>query len=182
MKYLRRLALATCFIAVATNVSARQAPSAPSVVLLQIPEGVLYPPIAASARVTGTIDVRVGVRPDGTVADVTIFPQANLAWKLLQGSAVDAASRARFECRGCTQPSTPHTMTFVFSLDKHDDEGNPAPAEWKQVGQASSEIILFGHVTIHRWGPETSKPFHVRAARCLWLWRCSKQAYVIPWM
>jgi hypothetical protein len=36
---------------------------------------------------------------------------------VLHGVAVDAAARATFECRGCTQPSTPHTLTFVFSFD-----------------------------------------------------------------
>lgn len=151
----------------------------PSVVLLQLPEGVTYPPIAASALVRGRVDVRVGVRPDGSVADVTVFPQDNTAWRLLQPTAVDIASRGRFECRGCTQPSTPHTIAFVFSFDKHDENGNPPPPEWKQIGNASSEVTVFGRVNILRSGTP-SGPFHVRAARCLWLWRCSKQAYVIP--
>jgi len=47
------------------------------------------------------------------------------------------------------------------------------------AGSSSSEVTIFGHVNII--GPQI-KPFHVRAARCLWLWRCSRQAYVTPIM
>ena len=181
MKSLRHcLVLATCVTALATNTSAQEAASAPSVVLLQIPaQDLYYPAIAESARVSGKVDVRVEVRPDGSVAAVTVFPQAGFPWKLLHGIAVDAASRASFECRGCTQPSTPHTIAFVFSFDGFDSAGNPRPAVWKQIGDTSSEVTVFGHVRIINVGPP-SKPFHTRAVRCLWLWHCSKQAYVIP--
>ena len=178
----RRLVLAACVTALAANASAQEAASAPSVVLLQIPaHDMHYPPIAESARVTGRVDVRVGVRPNGTVAEVTVFPQADAPWNLLHGMAVDAASRASFECRGCTQPSTPHTIAFVFSLDRFDSAGNLLPPVWKQIGDSSSEVTVFGRVPVINIGPP-GKPFHVRAARCLWLWHCSRQAYIIPGM
>jgi hypothetical protein len=121
----------------------------------------------------------VGVRLDGTVAEVTAYPHGDWAWKLLHATAVDAASRATFECRGCTQQSTAHTMAFVFSLNRFDSSGNPMPTVWKQVGDSSSEVMVFGPVHVINVGP-SSEPFHKRAARCLWLWRCSKQAGVIP--
>lgn len=180
MTSLRRfLVLATCMSALATNAFAQSAASAPSVVLLKIgqPE-MFYPPIAESALVSGRVDVRVEVRPDGSVAAVTVFPQADLAWKMLHVMALDAASRASFECRGCTQPSTPHTMAFVFSFG-FDTAGNPLPATWKQIGETSSEVRVFGRTPVIDVGPP-SKPFHIRAARCLWLWRCSKEAYLDP--
>jgi outer membrane biosynthesis protein TonB len=81
MKSLRqRLVLAVCMTAVAMDASAQDAATAPSVVLLQFraPEA-SYPPLAQSARVTGTVNARVGVRPDGSVAEVTFFPQSDLA-------------------------------------------------------------------------------------------------------
>jgi hypothetical protein len=36
-------------------------------------------PIAQSARVGGTVNVRVGVRPDGTVSETTLLRDASLA-------------------------------------------------------------------------------------------------------
>ena len=172
--------LAVCVTAAAMSTFAQDATTDPSVVLLKIPAYEVYPPIAESAMVTGKVNVRVGVRPDGSVAEVTIFPQAN-GPRLLLGAAVEAAARASFECRGCTQPSTVHTITFIFSIVGSDSTGNALPPGWKQTGKASSEVTVVGRAPIISVGPP-SKPFHVRAARCLWLWHCSKQAYLRPRM
>ena len=158
-------------IAIPAGVFAQETASAPSVVLLQIP--VSYPPIAESARVTGKVEVRVGVRPDGTVAEVTMFPQPGAtAVRLLSGPAVDAAARATFECRRCTQPVTPHMLTFVFVLDGTEDEGKLLPPAWRQTGDASSEVTVHGRTLICDHCPR-SEPPRKRAVRCLWLWRCS---------
>ena len=178
----RLLMLAVYVTTVTATLPAQEPPTTTSVVLRQIPAPeVRYPPIAESARVSGQVNVQVGVRPDGSVAEVTVFPQTDLSWRLLQGTAVDAASRATFECHDCTQPSTPHLIAFVFSLDGSDSGSHALPTTWKQTGDASSQVNVFGRVPIISVGPP-SKPFHVRAARCLWLWRCSKQSFVTPVM
>jgi hypothetical protein len=91
---------------------------------------------------------------------------------ILKDAAVDAASRASFECHGCSELSTPHTMTFVFALV----DGPLPPPAWKQTGDASSEVTVFGEVPIYNGGPS---PPHLRAARCLWLWHCGKAAYLV---
>jgi TonB family protein len=163
---------AVCVTAFATTASPQEA-NVPTVVLSQIQ--VSYPPIAESARVSGTVKVRVGVRPDGSVAETTLLQ----GLPLLSNAAVKAASRASFECRACKEQSTPHIIAFVFSFEGFDSAGNPRPAAWKQTRDTNSEVTVFGRVTILNIGPP-SKPFHVRAARCLWLWHCSKQAYVTP--
>jgi TonB family protein len=169
--------LAACVSAFAMTTSAQE-PATTSVVLVQIAaRDARYPPIAESARVIGKVTVRVAVRPDGSVAEVTVFPQADGSWNLLHAAAADAAARATFECRGCTQPLTPHTLTVDYILQA-DASGNPPPA-WRQTGNASSEVTVFGRSLVICCGPP-SKPFHVRAARCLWLWRCSAQAYASP--
>ena len=171
--------------AVATTTSAQKAARS-VVVLLQIPaREVIYPPIAVFANVSGTINVRVGVRPDGSVAEVTVFPQAGMAWhgSCCTGTAAETAAHASFECRGCTRPSTAHTIAFVYSLDGFDSANNPLPPAWKQTGDASSEVTVFGRVpALGGFSGPPSKPFHVRAARCLWVWRCSRQAYASPAM
>jgi len=168
----RWLFLAGIVAGVATSASAQNTVTNPSVVLVQIRASELvYPAIAQSARVSGTIDVRVGVRPDGSVAEVTTFPLARW-WQMLQEVATVAAAHASFECRGCTEPLTAHTITFVFSLDGSDSAGNPPPPTWKQIGPASSEVtIVRRHEVINPRGP-TTRVLHDRAARCLWLWRC----------
>src|SRR3954447_4169535 len=101
--------LAGCVSLLVAITSAQQATN-PAVALSRI-EGT-YPPIAQSARVSGTVNVRVGVRPDGTVSETTLLRDV----PLLREAALNAASGATFECRQCTEPATPHTISFVFSL------------------------------------------------------------------
>jgi len=135
-----------------------QTTTPPLVVLRRIE--IHYPAIAESARMTGTVNIRVGVRPDGSVSETALLDGVPLL--------NDAASAAVFECRQCTEPVTPHTITFVFSFPN--GFGNAPPPTWKQTGDANSEVTVLGanHLCDHCPGI----PSQVRAARCLWLWRC----------
>ena len=142
--------------------SAQDTTKTPVVVLSRIE--IRYPSIAESARVSGTVSVRVGVRPDGSVAETTVVMGNGFA--LLNTTAIDAASGATFECRGCTEPSTPHVIVFEFLLD----DPNGRPTTWKQTSDGSSEVTVFGRVPIF-YG-EAPTPRMWRAARCLWLWHC----------
>jgi hypothetical protein len=149
---------------VVTTTSAQQATN-PTVALSRI-HGT-YPVIAQYARVSGTVNVRVGVRPDGTVSETTLLRDV----PLLSNAAVDAASGAMFDCGQCTEPATPHTISFVFS--RLDTQDSPPPPVWKPTGTASTEVTIFGNTPLcDHCGPRTV--YRVRAARCLWLWRCSE--------
>lgn len=156
--------LAGCATVMLATTSAPQTTSHPVVALSRIE--VVYPPIAESARVRGTVNVRVGVRPDGRVSDTTLLQDV----PLLSDAAVKAASGATFDCRHCTEPATPHTITFVFSILASLD--SPPPPAMKQTGDASSEVTVFGRSQLCDHCPRGEPP-RVRAARCLWLWRCS---------
>jgi hypothetical protein len=147
--------------------------TSPTTVLTHI--AVVYPAIAQSARMTGQIEVGMGVRPDGSVADTSVQRGIDLLGGMMNDAALNAASHATFECRSCAEPITPHTITFVFTFDGLDDGDKMSPPAWKQTGDRSSEVRVFGYVPfIH--APSGSG--RSRAARCLWLWRCSK--YVTP--
>src|SRR5690242_7558342 len=95
----RCLALTACVTACASTVGAQGSPAVPAVVLSRIPA--YYPGIAEAARIQGKVTVRVAVRPDGTVYETTLVEGA----RYCSQAAVDFASQARFECRGCTEPS-----------------------------------------------------------------------------
>jgi TonB family protein len=165
------LACAACVIAFSPATSPLQA----TVVLSKL--NIVYPAIAESARVRGTVRVRVVVSPDGSIAETRLLDGI----PLLSDAAVNAASHASFECRGCTEPSTPHVIAFVFSFDRDELTRNPTPPEWKETGNSTTEVRVFGHsVTLFPPG----KPHYIRdrAARCLWLWHCSKPVAVVPIM
>ena len=159
--------LAGCLTVALSITSAQQTTARPVVTLSRIE--VVYPVIAEYARVGGTVTVRVGVRPDGSVSETTLLQDV----QLLSAAAVDAASAARFECRQCTEPATAHTIRFVFSIRASLD--SPPPPVVKQTGDASSEVTVFSHNHLcDHCGPREYTPSRVRAARCLWLWRCGE--------
>ena len=160
----RRWLLAAYVITFLPTTPAQQATTLPVVVLSRIQ--VSYPSIAESARVRGTVSVRVGVRPDGSIAETTLLDGV----PLLNDAAINAASRASFECRGCTEPSTPHAIAFVFSFEHSESLGHAPPPAWRQTGDASSEVTVFGRSFLCDHCPGPLVP--VRAVRCLWLWRC----------
>ncbi len=97
---MRTFILAGCIVALATTVTGQQQTSGTaSVVLSQF--HVFYPPVAEAARVQGKVDVRVSVRADGTVAEITAAEAESRGVEaLLRSAAVAAASAAHFECRG----------------------------------------------------------------------------------
>ena len=117
--------LAACVTILATIPNQNAAKRSPAVVLSQIQ--IEYPPIALSALVGGRVSVRVDVRPDGTVANIALVQGI----PLLSDPAMNAASRATFDCHNCSDSQTPHVITFVFSWDGADSVGHLRPTTWK---------------------------------------------------
>src|SRR5688572_42260 len=72
----------------------------------------VYPPIAVAARVTGEVEVKVSVRPDGSV-DSTVGITGP---PLLHRAAVEAAQQSRFECRECGEGTISYSVVYVFEL------------------------------------------------------------------
>ena len=124
-----------------------------------------YPPIAVSARVSGEVEVKIGVRPDGTVESAVIVRDV----PLLASAALEAAQKSQFECRGCSEPVTPYVLLFAFRLD---EPTSPVDLQQKDVVSVTASQ---GRVTIVAEPP----PFRyelaslaIRSPKCLWLWRC----------
>lgn len=169
--FARGLVLAGCAVALTATAAGQQASGTASVVLSDI--HVFYPPIAEAARVQGKVDVRVSVRPDGSVGELAASEgESRIEEGLLRPAAVAAASGARFECRGCTQPATPHTITFVFTLEYPTPTDKPPPPAWRQTGEARSEVTVFGRMAVCDHCGASRPPTRERSGICLWLWRC----------
>jgi TonB family protein len=149
-----------------------------------------YPPIAASARVSGEVEVRVGVGPDGRVESAVIVRSV----PLLDAAALDAARKSEFQCSACAAPVTPYTLVYAFRLDAPNQSAADTP-QAEQTGPAQSRVsvvaplqplyILFSSTRIRsakclflwscstRWGGLDFYCVRVRSPRCLWLWRCA---------
>jgi len=124
----------------------------------------IYPPIASSARVSGEVEVSVGVGPDGRVESAVMVSGV----PLLDAAALDAARQSEFECRRCTVPTTPDSLVFAFRIeDRSQPAADPAPPD--QIGASRSRATVVGPAQpIHIYFSSDT----VRSATCLFLWRC----------
>ena len=71
-----------------------------------------YPPLARQTRITGDVEVLLGIRPDGSVESAVVVS----GHPLLQQVALDSARLSQFECRGCMKPVTSITIFYSFEL------------------------------------------------------------------
>jgi TonB family protein len=165
-------------------------PAQGAVVLVRLSPPI-YPPIAASARVSGDVEVNIRVRPDGSVESATIVSGP----PLLQQAASDAARQSAFECRGCSETAMPYSLVFAFQLDggtqstTGDDllgtvTETPSQSRVTIVAETPLAIVDFASVTARsakclylwrcgsRWGGYDFYYVPVRSVTCLWLWKC----------
>jgi TonB family protein len=117
-----------------------------------------YPLIAQSARVQGVVVLRLAVGGDGHVTNVDVVRHIPLFTPV----AVDAARGSRFICRGCVEGrAATYTLTYDFRLS---DEAPTA-----RIGRGDSTLAVHAPLPM---GIFCQRPYPVRAASCLYLWRC----------
>ena len=139
------------------------------VALSNIPD-VIYPPVAQAAMVSGDIHIQVEVRPDGSVAWASVLEPRARFDQLLAPSALDAARKASFTCRGCTEPLTSHLLMFAFEL--RGAEKTRTIVETATPGRTRIRVIADIPICDHCGGGGTHQIQRTRTIKCLWLWRC----------
>lgn len=137
----------------------------------------IYPPLARQARISGEVELALGLRPDGTVKSASLVS----GHPILAGVAIESAKQSQFECSGCAAGLTSHSVRYKFELlpldhtkdcaSLTDEERNVSPPP--SVDATNNEIIVFGKVA------ETCDPAvelrKVRSAKCLYLWSCGRR-------
>jgi len=126
-----------------------------------------YPVVARTARITGDVELRLTIRADGSVESAT----AKGGHPLLQQAALKSAQQSHFECRGCGQGLTSHTLTYSFRIVASPDFPCPA-GSWLHVGQVGDHITVMTEPSlVHPYFTYTQ----ARSAKCLYLWRCGRK-------
>jgi TonB family protein len=136
----------------------------------------IYPPLARVARVTGTVELALRIRRDGSVESADVVS----GHPLLKEAALDSAKRSEFQCHDCDGVAT-YTLiyTFEFTNTEHCCEPEKA-AGMEQTSVSQAGIVQSqNHVTI------LADPFcicdpsadviRVRSPKCLFLWHCAKR-------
>jgi hypothetical protein len=133
----------------------------------------VYPPIAVQARITGDIELMLGIRQDGKVdsAVVTSGPS------LLERAALNSAQQSEFECLKCSETVTQYRLLYTFKLVElpvscsvPEDCNKPVPAQHApEVNQSANHITLINEAVPLCICDVIKK---VRSLKCLYLWRC----------
>jgi len=111
-----------------------------------------YPTIAAAARIAGEVEVVIQVRSDGSIESAKVI-SGN---PLLSEAALEAAKSSKFECRRCTQATTPYSIVFEFQFDdalkavaageRPDGSSSQSPTRTSVDGHARRDVFGCGRV------------------------------------
>lgn len=149
----------------------------------------IYPEIARTASVGGEVEIRLGIRKDGSVDSA--FPLSGP--DLLRPAAIDSARQSRFECHGCTDEVTSYSLVYSFQFytgeapcnrRRTDVQFNPLQKRVVVTAERPEIVIDFSSFYVHsakclylwacgiRWGGEDYYFERVRSAKCLYFWKC----------
>jgi hypothetical protein len=134
----------------------------------------VYPPIALTTRVWGDVDVVLGIGQQGNVESASVVSGP----PLLSQAALNSAQQSQFKCVGCTEAVTAYHLFYSFRLGPttHCTTTTAAPTTRPEEPRSSVTQSL-NHVTVFDTPIGTCDfPVElgrkVRAAKCLYLWRC----------
>ena len=149
---------------------AQSTPSTPSLEAVKL-EPPVYPPIAIAARVSGDVDLKITLKPDGStgVAEVESGPQ------MLKQAAVDSATRSRFQLASTAKAEQSYQLIYRFSLDKATACNQARDKSYPHIHYESNTISIAEQPVGTCDEAQDPDPVHVRSAKCLYLWKCKQR-------
>jgi TonB family protein len=82
-----------------------------------------YPPLARQARIYGDVELKVGVRKDGSIQSAV----AVSGHPMLTQAALNSAQQSRYECRKCNDEVTFYSLTYFIPACYGVEPGFPVP-------------------------------------------------------
>jgi TonB family protein len=137
----------------------------------------VYPQIARLGHIEGDLVLTVVLNRDGTVKSAVVVSGP----PLLAEAALLSARQSQFECRTCDESSPSVELKYTFRLMEE------APCATTEIGSngvapATNQLIPSvsysrNHITVTEFSiclvdPAATK---VRAAKCLYLWKCGSR-------
>lgn len=162
------LALASCSSVIA-QVQAESGVRKSEVVLSKLSPPI-YPRLAQQARITGTVEIELRIRQDGTIDSAQIIS----GHPMLRDAALESARQSLFECKECAQAITSYTLAYRFTIIPRDP---PKTCDEPEQAPPPAEMDTMKHeVIVSAWQMWTCDPsvelIRVRSAKCLYLWKC----------
>ena len=134
----------------------------PSLVSLFSPK---YPPLAAEARITGEVEVKLEIQKDGSVESAEVVS----GHPMLTQVALDSARQSRFACSTCTADLTTYSLFYSFTEEPGPDF--PCSESHLHVTQTGNHVNVIGEP---RMVYAVYADVYFRSMKCLDLWRCGR--------
>lgn len=147
----------------------------------------IYPAIARTARISGEVEIRLGIRKDGSVDSAVPLS----GHELLRQAAMDSARQSQFECRRCTDEVTSYSLVYSFQFTgeaacnrQTNVQFNPVEKRIVVTADVPEIIVDYENIRVRsakclylwacgfRWGGEDTYFYRVRSAKCVYLWKC----------
>lgn len=134
----------------------------------------VYPAIARQTRISGDVQVRVGVRRDGSIAEVAVVH----GHPLLAPTALESAKGSQFKCTNCPEAGASYLLLYTFETDSDPDpcpdekSANTAERYYPRVYQSGANITVVERALVICDPISTITKTKVRSAKCLYLWHC----------
>ncbi|MFZ0319689.1 MAG: energy transducer TonB [Candidatus Sulfotelmatobacter sp.] len=131
----------------------------------------VYPPLARQARIAGDVILRIGVRPDGSVASAEVIS----GHAMLKQAALDSAQKSAFGCRECGEAVTLVMLTYTFEIRGDCRFGpNCEALEFRapEVTQSHLKVAITAEPTCTCDPAVTITRLKARCPKCLYLWKC----------
>ena len=136
-----------------------------------------YPPLARQTRIIGNVELRLDVRPDGSVASAVAIS----GHPLLVQPALENAQRSQFACVDCGEAVRSYRLIYTFELGSTSDctdqvehsSSNPAkPYAW--ISQSPGHVTIVDQPVAFCDPAGTLTYSKVRSIKCLYLWKCAR--------
>jgi len=131
----------------------------------------IYPPLARQARISGTVQIQLQLRKDGSVESAKVID----GHPMLRQAALESAQKSEFECAECTETAT-YPLVYAFELREACHFGphcEPLDNDQPLITQSPGRVVVSA-AALCTCDPAATL-IKVRSARCLYLWKCGRQ-------
>jgi TonB family protein len=133
----------------------------------------IYPPLARQTRITGDVQLKLEVRPNGSVASAAVVS----GHPLLSQFALENAQQSQFACENCGEDVHSFRLVYTFELSPPGSESelgqantiNPEHPGLRITRSEGHVIVADQPVCLCDPAPDHRK---VRSLKCLYLWKC----------
>lgn len=131
----------------------------------------VYPALARQTGTVGDVDLKLEVRPDGSVKSAVAIS----GHPLLVQPALDNALKSQFVCESCGENVHSYSLVYTFRLNspdasaKENEEINPEHPGLRIKQSAGGVLVTDYPFEEIAFGGDIKK---VRAIKCLYMWKC----------